>query len=100
MTNVLKGDFNMNVWYRIFLKHPKSTTHPQGYWTHGMFSVVNSIKLVWYALLGIVHGVIPCLFPFNTSSAIIRSFVKLVRSERHKKELERYVTEDVKKFLT
>ena len=36
-----------------------------------------------------VHGLVPALFPFSTSSAIIRSFGKLVESDRHEEEIKR-----------
>ena len=39
-------------------------------------------------LVGIIHGLVPCLFPFSTSSFIIRSFKKLVESRRHREELQ------------
>jgi len=83
------------IWYSLFLEHPKSTNNPQGYWTHGIFSVVSSTKGLVYMIAGIVHGVFPCIFPFATSSWIIKTFVKLVKSERHKKELEKYISSDI-----
>jgi len=83
----------MNIWYNIFLKHPNDTNSPQGYWVHGLFSVVNSLRGIQYMLAGIIHGVFPCLFPFSTSSFIIRSFAKLVRSHRHSEELQQYISE-------
>ena len=71
----------------LFLDHPHSTKNPQGYFKHGLFSVANSLLLMFYCVLGVLHGLVPALFPFSTSSAIIRSFCKLVASERHQKEL-------------
>ena len=41
---------------------------------------------------GIIHGLFPILFPFTTSSWIIRSFAKLVESDRHKEELDKYIS--------
>ena len=73
---------------KIFLEHPNDTDNPQGYWAHGKFSVVNSLKGIAYMIAGIAHGVFPIKFPFTTSSWIIRSFVKLVESERLKEELD------------
>jgi len=71
----------------LFLEHPHRTKHPQTYWEHGAFSVGNSLKLMFFGVLGIIHGFVPRLFPFSTSSAIIRSFCKLVASDRHEEEL-------------
>ncbi len=84
----------MLIW-TIFKDHPSSTSNPQGYWEHGLFSVVNSIKGIWYMVLGLIHGIIPMLFPFATSSFIIKSFNKLVLSNRHMGELEENVSKEV-----
>jgi len=82
------------LWYRIFLKHPHSTDNPQGYWSHGIFSIKNSLKGLWYMMAGVIHGLIPYFFPFSTSSYLIRSFKTLVKSERHKDELRQIIDED------
>ena len=79
----------------LFLEHPHSTKNPQTYWAHGAFSISNSVMLIFFALLGIVHGIVPRLFPFSTSSAIIRSFGKLGVSDRHEDEISRILTQDV-----
>ncbi len=80
----------LNEWiYRVFVEHPRSTDNPQSYWAHGVFSVVNSTRGLWYMLVGIIHGFVPYLFPFNTSTFIIKSFKKLVESRRHRVELQR-----------
>ena len=71
----------------LFTEHPNSTENPQGYWEHCLFSFTNSVTLLWFCLLGIVHSIFPFVFKFSTSSAIIRSFRELVLSERHKLEL-------------
>ena len=76
----------------LFLEHPHRTKNPQTYWEHGAFSVGNSLKLMFFCLLGVVHGLVPRLFPFSTSSAIIRSFCKLVASERHEEEFRTLMT--------
>ena len=86
--------FIMMVWYKIFLEHPQSTKNPQGYWSHGYFSVTNSLKGLWFMLLGIIHGVFPIVFTFSTSSYLIRSFAKLVQAERHQEELKKYIDSD------
>ena len=87
------------IFYKIFLEHPNDTDNPQGYWAHGKFSVTNSLKGIVYMLAGIVHGIFPILFPFTTSSWIIRSFVKLVESERHKDELKIFVSQKLVRQL-
>ena len=83
------------IWYNLFLEHPNSTNSPQGYWSHGIFSVVNSTMGLVYMIAGIIHGVFPYVFPFATSSLIIKAFIKLVQSKRHKKELEKYISSDI-----
>ena len=82
------------LWYKIFLEHPNSTDNPQGYWSHALFSIKNSLKGLWYMDAGILHGLIPYFFPFSTSSYLIRSFKTLVKSERHKDELRQIIDED------
>jgi|TARA_B110000908_G_C10185968_1_gene417997 hypothetical protein len=82
----------MNVWYRLFLEHPYSTNNPQLYWKHVTFSIVNSGSGIKYMLAGFIHGIFPCLFPFSTSSWVIRSFIKVVASKRHSKELQQYLS--------
>ena len=82
----------LNVWYKIFLKHPYATNNSQTYWKHGIFSIVNSGSGIKYMLAGIIHGIFPCLFPFTTSSWIIRTFVELVISNRHPEELQQYLS--------
>ena len=90
----------MKLFRRIFLEHPNGTDNPQGYWAHGKFSIINSLKGILYMKAGIVHGIFPILFPFTTSSWIIRSFAKLVESNRHKEELDKYISiELVRKLL-
>jgi len=82
--------------HKLFTKHPNSTDNPQGYWEHLLFSFINSARLMWYAMLGIIHAVFPFVFAFSTSSAIIRSFKKIVESNRHTPELKKY---DMLKWL-
>ena len=74
----------------IFIEHPRSTDNSQGYWEHCLFSFVNSVTLLWFCLLGIVHSFFPFVFKFSTSSAVIRSFKKLVESNRHLPEMKKY----------
>jgi len=75
---------------KFFTEHPNSTENPQGYWVHCLFSLTNSVVLMWFCLLGVVHSFFPFVFKFSTSSAIIRSFKKLVKSKRHGPELAKY----------
>ena len=75
---------------KFFTEHPNSTENPQGYWAHCLFSLTNSVILLWFCLLGIVHSFFPFIFKFSTSSAVIRSFKKLVKSKRHRSELVKY----------
>ena len=82
----------LQLWYRIFLEHPYATINPQGYWKHGIFSIVNSGSGLKYMLAGVTHGIFPCFFPFSTSSWVIRSFIKVVESKRHQKELQQYLS--------
>ena len=84
-----------SLWYKLFLEHPHSSDNPQGYWAHGKFSITNSFKGILYMKAGIIHGIFPFLFPFTTSSWIIRSFVKLVQSQRHADELKQLVSTEV-----
>jgi len=93
----------MSIWYKIFLAHPYDTVNPQSYWKHGVFSIVNSSSGIKYMLAGIIHGIFPYLFPFATSSWIIRSFIKVVESNRHHNELQQYLSpnflEEVRKQI-
>ena len=82
----------MNIWYKIFLEHPYDTINPQTYCKHGIFSIVNSGSGIKDMLAGVIHGIFPCLFPFSTSSWVIRSFIKVVESKRHQKELQQYLS--------
>jgi hypothetical protein len=74
----------------IFTEHSKDTKNPQGYWEHFWFSFTNSVILLSYCLLGIIHAFFPFTFKFSTSSAIIRSFKKLILSNRHAEEFAKY----------
>ena len=75
---------------KLFTEHPNDTDNPQGYWKHGIFAFTNCVILIWYCLLGIIHSIFPFVFKYSTSSAVIRSFRKLVLSDRHGPELEQY----------
>ena len=89
-----------NIIHKIFLEHPNSTDNPQGYWAHGIFSGINSLKLIGFGSLGVIHAIIPCVFKFSTSSYIIRCFVILAKSNRHKKEIKSYISYSVLEQLS
>jgi len=72
-----------------FTDHPRDTENPQTYWEHGWFAFKHSSILVFAGILGIIHSILPFLFPFRTSTIVIRSFKKLVDSKRHKAELRK-----------
>ena len=74
-----------------FTKHTKETENPQTYFEHGRFAFANSLILVFAGLIGMIHAVFPFLFPFTTSTIVIKSFKKLVASGRHKAELEKHL---------
>ena len=62
--------------------------NPQSYYSHCIFSIKNSSILILGGVLGVIHGLFPFLFQFNTSTIVVQSFKKLVDSNRHKKELQ------------
>ena len=72
-----------------FTAHPKGTVNPQTYWEHGKFAFVNSLILVYAGIIGMIHAIFPFVFPFITSTIVIRSFKKLVASRRHQEELRK-----------
>ena len=97
MKNIIWNTDLLKYFIKFFTEHPNSTENPQGYWAHCLFSLTNSMILIWFCLLGIVHSFFPFVFKFSTSSAIIRSFKKLVKSNRHGPELAKYgVFSDIK----
>ena len=77
-----------------FTKHPSETKNPQSYWKHGTFAFVNSLILIWAGIIGIIHSIFPFLFPFFTSTIVIRSFNKLVYSKLHIGEINRELPKD------
>ena len=75
----------------IWTDHPRATDNPQGYWAHAAFAGRNSLIIIFAGLVGLIHAAFPFLFPFFTSTVVIRSFKKLVDSRRHEPELRREV---------
>jgi hypothetical protein len=88
------------LYYRMFIEHPNSTDDPRGYWAHCSFSLKNSLVLMFFCLLGVIHSIFPCVFKFSTSSAVIRSFRIIVRSQRHKEEIRKYISKEDMQKLT
>ena len=79
-------DFTDRV-FNIFTEHPNQTKNPQSYCKHGLFAIINSFHLIVGGFAGIIHGLCPKLFPFYTSSLVIKSFKKVIDSERHNNEI-------------
>lgn len=75
----------------FFTKHIRDTENPQTYWQHGKFAFINSSKVAFAGILGMIHAVFPWWFPFYTSTTVIKSFKKLVDSRRHLAELNTVV---------
>jgi len=71
-----------------------SGASPQSYSEHAIFAIANSAVLIVAGIKGIIHGVLPFMFPFSTSSTVISSFKKLIDSGRHRKELKQIIPED------
>lgn len=71
-----------------FTEHPRATGNSQTYWEHGRFAIVNSVKLIYYGILGVIHGIFPFWFKFSTSNFIIKVFKIVVDSGRHTGELK------------
>jgi len=67
---------------------------PQTYSEHAIFAIANSSVLLLAAIKGIIHGLLPFMFPFSTSSTVIKSFKKLIDSGRHRQELNALIPED------
>lgn len=72
-------------------KHTRDTDAPQNYWQHGKVAITKSAVLIWFGLVGIVHGVLPEIkaLQFYTSSGILRAAKFLIDSRRHDPEIER-----------
>lgn len=71
-----------------------SGASPQTYSEHAIFAIANSAILIVAGIKGVIHGVLPFLFPFSTSSTVIKSFKKLIDSGRHRQELKALIPED------
>lgn len=69
------------------LDHVRDTEKPQTYWQHCKFALINSALVTFAGIQGMIHAFCPWWFKFATSTAVIKSFKKLVDSRRHLKEL-------------
>ena len=76
--------------------HTRDTKAPQDYWQHAHVAIINSAKLIWLGLTGVVHGVLPEIkrLQFYTSSGVLRSAKFLIDSRRHDSEIKRIFGED------
>jgi len=72
-------------------EHLNVPENPQSYIQHGTFAMVNSSILILAGILGVIHAIIPNLFPFTTSEIVVKSFKKLVDSKRHTPELRKHM---------
>lgn len=75
--------------HKLLTEHPGDTANPQSYWQHGRFAGWNSLILIYGGILGVIHAFLPFIFPFNTSTIVIKSFMKIAKSGRHTAELKR-----------
>ena len=71
-----------------FTAHCRETDSPQSYWAHGKVSITNSARLIVAGLEGIIHGVFPFWFQFDTANTVIRSFRLLEKSGRHDERIQ------------
>lgn len=70
--------------------HTLDTPNPQNYWRHFANAFGESLTLGWYcAGGGVLHAFLPGIkrLQFSASSAVIRSFFKLLKSRRHDGEM-------------
>lgn len=79
--------------YRLFTEHPRDTENPQTYWQHFWVAFSNSSKLLWASIQGIVHAFFPWIWPFETSTQIIKSMKILMDTKRHKDEISEHLGE-------
>ena len=82
-----------NALTRCFREHLEETDVHQTYLEHGKFAIYNSFRLIVGGLKGIVHGVYPPAFKFDTSTEIIHIFKELADSGRHKNEIREILGE-------
>jgi len=73
--------------------HIRDTDHPQTYKEHFDIAFVNSCRLIWASIKGLIHGIFPWWYKFDTSTAIVQCFKILVDSGRHTDEFREHLGE-------
>ena len=68
-------------------EHLSGTRRPATYRSHFANAAGGSVRLLVAGLAGLCHAVLPSVFPFFTSTEVIRLFRELVASGRHDNEL-------------
>jgi len=69
-------------------RHTRFAAHPQTYWLHAWIAIKYSTILAFGAMCGLIHGILPWLFPFTTSTIIFKSARALMMmSARHDDEV-------------
>ena len=61
-------------------EHLNVPENPQSYLQHCIFAINSSI-LIFAGILGVIHAIIPNLFPFVTSEIVAKSCKKMIRIE-------------------
>ena len=77
-------------------EHLNVPENPQSYLQHCIFAMVNSSILIFAGILGVIHAIIPNLFPFVTSEIVAKSCKKMIQSNRHKPELREHLSKYIK----
>lgn len=77
--------------FSFLTDHIRDTENPQTYWQHFKVAFINSSKMVYAGLQGIVHAFFPWWFPFDTSTQIIKFTKILADTRRHKAEFREHL---------
>ena len=77
--------------FKAFTRHLRETENPQTYGQHFRIAFFNSLNVFWAGFQGIIHAFIPPIWPFETSTQIIKSFKILIDTKRHKAELRKHL---------
>lgn len=72
--------------FNFLTDHIKDTENPQTYKQHFDVAFYNSAKLLWSGIQGMIHAIFPWIWPFKTSTQIIKSVKILIDTSRHKAE--------------
>ncbi len=81
--------------------HTRDTAKPQTYRQHFKVAFYYSLKMIWYALGGIVHAILPeikCL-QFATSTFLFKAVRFLAYSGRHDDEINEVFGEEWVAFV-